>query len=168
MDQIYKDCGAVSRLGRREFWLLQTGPHQHGDHVDDMVYPVEPDFRLYEKVLILAGRHPVRLRRLIGSALQKESLDALRDSFGPPRRLIEAASRPRPDVLEIYQAFKVVRDNFVIKGGGFGGLRIKHHTDVMEREHFADRVAAIFDAQQSECRARVRRSERIDREDSKS
>ncbi|MCE2425298.1 MAG: hypothetical protein J4F45_09390 [Pseudomonadales bacterium] len=159
VDRIYKDCGAVSHRGRSEFWLLTTGPHQNGDRVDDVVDWNEPKLRVGERVLILAGVHPLRLRRLVGSALHNESLDSLRESFGSARLLIEAASRSRPDVREIYQAFKVVRNEFVIKSVPLG-LRVKQPTDVMEREYFAGRVAAIFNAQRDECRARVRRSEK--------
>ncbi len=165
VEHIHKDCGAVPRLGPTNFWLLQTGPHQHGDHVDDRVDPTEPDFRIGERVLILAGSHPLRLRSLVGQALQGESLDRLRDAFGSPRWLLRAASRSRADVLEIYQAFKVVRSNFVLKGGG---LRIPQHTDVMDKEYFQDRVAAILEAQELECRARVRRSQRGERENRRS
>ena len=162
VEQAYKDCATVSRRGRRDFWLLHTGPHQHGDHVDNMVYPAEPDFRIGEKVVILAGSHPMHLRRMVGSALWDESLDSLRDAFGPPDRLIRAASRSRADILEIYRAFKVVRNKFVVKGGGF---RKEQPTDVMEREYFRDRVAAISNAQKRECRARVRRAETFYQED---
>ncbi|MCE2391792.1 MAG: hypothetical protein J4G09_09975 [Proteobacteria bacterium] len=149
VDRVYKDCGTVPAL-RGVFRLL--GPRQHGEQVNHWVS--QPDFRLGEKVLILAGRHPMQLRRLVGSALHTESLDALRDDFGPPQRLIEAASRPLSNVLEIYQAFKVVRGNFVIKSGPLD-LKIGKHTDVMEREYFGDRAAAIVDAQGRECHTRT-------------
>ena len=161
VEEVYKDCGSGSGRGRGDFWLLLTGPHQHGDQVKNSVYPFELGFRIGEKVLILAGSTPLRLRRFVGSALRNESLEALRDAFGPPRKLIWAASRSRADVLEIYRAFKAMRHKFVIKDEG---LRVQQHTDVMDREYFRERVAAIFDAQERECRARVRRAETTDRE----
>ena len=154
--RIYKDCSANARLGQREFWLLETGPYQHGDHVDIRAGMGEPNLRRGERVLIMAGRTPVRLRAKVGDALAHETLESLQDDFAPPRRLLSRASRGEPGLLEIYRAYKVVRNGFVLKGRGF---RIKDPTDNLDRDYFANRVASIFEAQRSECRARVDRVE---------
>ena len=152
VDRVYKECGTSPLRRKREFWLLQTGPHQHGDHVDDRVDPAEPQFRRGERVLIMAGRNPLRLRNLVGRKLASETLHLLAENYGTPRQLLSVASKGQPGVLEIYSAYKVVRNNLVNKGGGY---RVKSPTDVMDRKFFADRQDAIFAAQRTECRARV-------------
>lgn len=99
------------------------------------------------------------LRRLVGSALSDESIDTLRKTHGPPHELIKAASRPRPDVLEIYRTYKAKWRKFVLKQNA---LRTPQDTDVMKRTYFRERVTAIFEPQEQECRARVRRAEASD------
>ena len=156
VERVHKNCSATPSRGPREFWLLNTGPYQYGVHVHLRAGWGEPKLRLGERVLIMAGRTPERLRALVGDALAHETLESLRDDFGPPRKLLRRASRGEPGLLEIYRAYKVVRNRFVLKGSGF---MVEHPTDKMDRAYFENRVAAIYKAQKRECHARVDRVE---------
>ena len=154
VERAYKDCSVIPHRGPREFWLLHTVPYQHGDHVDLRAGLGGPNLRLGERVLIMAGRTPERLRAMVGDALAHETLESLEDDFGPPRQLLRRASRGKPGLLEIYRAYKVVRNRFVLKGSGF---MVEDPTDKMDRAYFANRVGAIYKAQKHECHARVDR-----------
>lgn len=156
VERVHKNCSATPSRGPRKFWLLHTGPYEHRGHVDHRAGYGEPKLRLGERVLIMAGRTPERLRAMVGDALAHETLESLEHDFGPPRQLLRRASRGKPGLLEIYRAYKVVRNRFVLKGSGF---RVEDPTDKMDRAHFANRVGAIYKAQKHECHARVDRVE---------
>ena len=138
------------------FHLVESGPHRVGNTIGYLYPSSEPQFKAGEKVVIVGGRNPINFRAMTMNLIMNNSLDGSSKSYGTKSAILERASRNDPEVIEVYQGYKVVGSNLVLKSHAF---RVPQETDVMPLSRFEAQVAAIARAQGSFCKTRARRLE---------